>query len=51
MAGMGCNVCRNIMRDHDGSIVYNVYTKTELIDYIKTNLDKENPKLFDIIYR
>lgn len=50
MAGMGCSVCRNIMRDHDGSIVYNVYTKIELIDYINTNLNKENPELLDIIY-
>lgn len=50
MAGMGCYVCKNIMRDHDGTIVYDIYTKTELLDYIKTNLDKENPELLDIIY-
>ncbi len=39
MAGMGCYVCKNIMRDHDGIIVYDIYTKTELLDYIKTKLD------------
>lgn len=36
MAGMGCYVGKNIMRYHDGTIVYDIYTKTELLDLKKT---------------
>ena len=50
MAGMGCYICRNILRDHDGSIVFDVYTKEELQDFNRKYLNQENPKLEDIVF-
>lgn len=45
-----CAFCRKRLTDHDGSIVYEVYEKEELINYNKKYLKQENPELDSVIF-
>ena len=48
MGGMVCSICKSIIVDHDGSVVYDVFTKDWLNEYNSKYLKLENPKLLDI---
>lgn len=45
-----CAFCNNRMTDHDGSIVYFVYKKEDLLNYNKKFLKQENPAINSIIF-